>query len=447
MIYHEGATYQSNSLVAPPGGLEQRRHQAKICWICGYFHSDVKIDRCQNCNAILDASNSEVLSLLEMSNIRTVRRERITCDEEERLRRGFDISTHFRFAPSPGDQPRIVLGDVVDPGENPILRLQYGPTATLSRISHGWRNRREKGYLLDLTSGEWLSRSSSEQDDTESPAETAGQSRDIVRLTVRDTENILLMYMAGLDEQPDEDFLGTLQYALQRGIETTYQIEESELASERLGKDEYRGILLWEAAEGGAGVLRRMVEERDSISQVARAALERLHFDPVSREDLEPDCVRACYECLLSYRNQRDHHRLNRHIVKDFLGKLLTCSTLERSEGRPYEDHYQWLRSLTDSRSELERRFIDRIYLTKRRLPDESQRPLEDYASIPDFFYEPNVCVFCDGSVHDEPSQQEQDKRVRRDLEMRGYRIIVIRYDRDIEEQIKENTDIFGEAK
>ncbi len=447
IIYHEGSTYEVSSLISPPGGLERRRTQVKVCWVCGYFNTDCTIDRCPNCNVLMDASNSEVLLLLDMANVKAIRRRRITCDEEERLRMGYDISTHYRFSPAPGGQDRVSPAEVIGVNQQSLLNLRYAPTATLSRINHGWRNRREKGYMIDLSTGEWLNRPITEEDETEAPEVHAAGRRDVVRLIVQDTANILLVHLAQADREVSEDFLATLQHGLLRGIETIFQLEESELSSERIGQDEQRGILIWEAAEGGVGVLRRLVEERDAFATVARAALERLHFEPDTLADKKPDCVKACYECLLSFSNQRDHRRLNRHLVKDFLVQLMQSITHERSQGRGYEEHYQWLHSLTDSRSDLERRFIHHLYRTQRRLPDEAQKPLQDYASIPDFFYQPNVCVFCDGSIHDEPAQRETDRRVRRELEMRGYRVIVIRYDQDIEEQIDAHSDVFGHAK
>jgi hypothetical protein len=224
-------------------------------------------------------------------------------------------------------------------------------------------------------------------------------------------------------------------------------VEESEIASERIGSGEHRAILLYEASEGGVGVLRRLVAERDVIAQIALAALERCHFDPQALDDKKPECSHACFECLLSYSNQRDYPLLNRHLAKDFLAKLAKSTTQPVKKGRDYEEHYRWLRTLTDTRSDLERKFIDLLYATKRRLPDDAQKLLQDYACIPDFFYDPNTCVFCDGSVHDEPAQKVKDDSIRAGLKDLGYRVVVIRYDRNLEEQVQKYPDIFGEGK
>ena len=82
------------------------------------------------------------------------------------------------------------------------------------------------------------------------------------------------------------------------------------------------------------------------------------------------------------------------------------------------------------------------------RLPDSAQKLLSDYRCQPDFFYEDGyVCVFCDGSVHDEPQQKREDQRIRSDLINKGFRVVVIRYDQPIGEQVDEDQDIFGVAK
>ena len=153
-----------------------------------------------------------------------------------------------------------------------------------------------------------------------------------------------------------------------------------------------------------------------------------MHFDPDTGSDSrESDCSRACYDCLLSYYNQRDHKMLDRHLVKDYLLKLAQSTTFTTGSQDSYDELYNNLRLLTDVRSELERKFLEHIYKTKRRLPDFAQHKIKEMNVIPDFIYKPNVCVFCDGSVHDQPQQKESDKNIRMQLKDQGYRVVVIK--------------------
>ncbi|MCS6997568.1 MAG: DEAD/DEAH box helicase, partial [Casimicrobiaceae bacterium] len=400
IIYHEGAKFQVRRAVLPAQEPERRFLRAKLCLACGYLHEgeQATADCCEHCHTRLTGDNSLYLpSLLEMPTAVSWRRERITCDEEERRRQGYEVTTHFRFSPSPSNTTLQRRASVLAPNGAALLELTYGPSAVLYRINHKWRRSREDGFHLDLNDGRWVSDPLNQGDPQVAPALTANI-RSNVRLLVRDTTNLLLVHPPAGQTLGDETFLASLQYALAAALQTVFQIEENELASERIGQGNRRGLLLYEDAQGGLGVLRRLTDEPDTLARVAREALSLLHFDPATGEDQRPtDCARACYDCMLSYCNQRDHPLLNRHLVRDYLQKLARAVTRPGRATRSYDEHYRWLRQLTDSRSELERQFLDRLYQTRRRLPDFAQRNLADLYCCPDFFYEPNICVFCDG--------------------------------------------------
>jgi len=435
IVYHEGAKWEVVRFQAPPGGLAERRIQKRVCHLCSAF-SEVENDLCPVCGSKFDGANSSIVQLLEMPNVSLRRRERITCNEEERLRQGYRLQMAYRFAPAESGH-RVIFAEV--PGK---LELQFAPSATILVINHGWRTRHVEGFLVDLGSGELISESRLEEIQNQGDHNRREIHR--LKLCVQDTQNLLRLRLLEPSLREDRTFEASLQYALKRGLEQAFQLEESELVVEALGEGEGRALVFYEASEGGAGVLRRLVEEPEALSLVAQEALRLLHFDPETGEDLSEDGHRACYECLLSFSNQLEAHLLDRYLVQEFLQALVDSQVEIRHGPHSRDEHYRWLQTYIDKRSDLERKFLEILYRGGYRLPDDAQRGILEPRCIADFFYEPNVCIFCDGSVHDEPDQRIRDEEIRRKLRARGYRIVVIRYDQDLEEQIRQYSDIFG---
>jgi len=434
LIYHEGARWEVVAFQFPPGGLEERKSRCRLCYHCGAF-CQVDLDLCPVCHIRFDGSNSLVATVLEMPNVRTRRRERITSDEEERHRRGYRTEVFFQFPPSKAERLREADVRV---GNTTVFSLSYAPAATLMVVNHGWRNAEYDGFLVNFDSGD-IEREVRATSRRPQPRSGAG-----VRLAVRTTQNILLVKFQRQDLQ-DPVVEATLQYALQRGLEQTYQLEEEEIGAFRVGREGQRAILFYEASEGGNGVLRRLIEEPSAFDEVASQALARCHFDREGN-DTKGECVAACYECLLSFSNQQESLNLDRRRIVGVLRELAQSKTLLRTGGKRWEDHLAWLRTLTDSRSELERRFLDALAQGHHRLPDDAQKRIVEVNTVPDFFYDPNVCIFCDGSVHDEPAQLSKDDALRKELRGRGYRVIVIRYDQDLRQQIGRFPEVFGLA-
>ncbi len=425
IVYHEGARYRINKVIIPvqDEGEEVITRRLKQCGGCGYLHPIHQgdgPDLCERCSRPLAGPLN---SLFRLQNVSTKRADRINSDEEERLRLGYEIRTGIRFSDHGGVPTKIAR--ILSEGKE-VARLTYGHTATLWRMNLGWTRRADKnllGFVLDMERGYWQ-RNDRDTEDTDDPM--SAQIRRVIPY-VEDRRNSLLFEpAAGLDDRT----MASLQAALKNAIQVEYQLEEAELAAEPLPtQDLRRMILFYEAAEGGAGVLRRLLEDPEALSKVARRALRICHFDPKSGVDerraprAKEDCEAACYDCLMSYGNQWDHKILDRQRIKDHLLELAKAQ-VELSPGpKPRAEHFEELLRRCDS--ELERRWLRRVNELNLRLPDRAQAYIEDCGTRPDFLYkESQVAIYIDGPFHDFPERKERDKTQTTSMEDYGYTVI-----------------------
>ncbi len=459
LIYHEGSRYQVTRIQLPHGsergGLQTE--DARRCEECGYHHRiQVGADRCDSCGAALGATTH---NLLRLQTVHTRRRERISSDEEERRRSGFEVELSYRFADH-GDRPgRIDALVATSDGVHPSLELVYGDSATVRLANVGPRRRKnpnDRGFWLDTLQGRWLSDKAA-TDSSEGVDDLEANTDDVatkVKVTpyVEDTRNVLSVRAT----QALDDVASTsLRYALERGAEACFQLEDSELASDALPDAQERGRFLFtESAEGGAGVLRRLVTEADAVAKVARVALSLCHFDPDTGEDRGDTamggerCELACYECLLAYSNQLDHGRINRHVIRDLLLELASATTEAGAGGKTRAEIRAALDGLADS--SLERTLVDWLDERGLRLPDEAQVTVAGARARPDLVYRLStgpVAVFVDGPVHDHAAQAERDRAAEERLIDEGWAVLRFGHADDWQSIVSKNKSVFGEGR
>jgi hypothetical protein len=223
-----------------------------------------------------------------------------------------------------------------------------------------------------------------------------------------------------------ETFYTTLLHTLMRALMVAFNLDERELAgflAPGLDDETPWRVVLYETSVGGSGVLASLAEPGRLGMTIARAR-ELLH-----ESDPQGGCERACYDCLLSFYNQRDHELLDRTTILPLLQAIeeLEVEPIEQPTDGPSFEELE-----AGCQSDLERQVLAAIRDRGLPLPDEGQRPIYDGdepIAIADFFYAPRVVVFVDGSPHyrDYVAAADQRKRIR--LKALGHRIIVIRAD------------------
>ena len=228
-------------------------------------------------------------NVFRIENVATQPAERITANDEERQRQGFELQTTFEWAVR--EQVLDVRHGAAADGDGEVLRLAYGPGATITRLNKGLRrraNRRQLGFQIDPVSGFWAKN----DDEGDEPLDPTVAPRQWIVPSVQDRKNALLVQAAEADLE--QTTIVTIQHAMLRGIETVFQLEEGEILAEPMpSRDARNGFLLYEATEGGAGVLTRLVAEPEKVAEIARVALKIMHFDVEGQGGL-PGGARAC---------------------------------------------------------------------------------------------------------------------------------------------------------
>ena len=434
VIYHNGRKYRVSQMVVQD--TEASLTEAKISKRAGYFlmegQKDLEICPFSGLNLSDNANTEHLHDLLEMAESRGEEIARITCEEEERLSRGYQVELFFHVD---GGNFASIRTATARSGDNHLLNLRLVPAGRLVSVNKGWRSSRTEGFSMGMTSGNWRSAMPNADPD-------ASEAYRIVKLWTSNVADVLYIepiQALGLDA----DGVITLQHALKRAIETAFQVEPSEIGVSALGDPECPNILLYEAAEGSLGILSQLVEDVGAFHRVIETAERLCRYDDGAYK------APASYDDLMSYYNQRDHQRLDRFRIREALGKLKLAEIEVQANTafRNYEEQYQYLLHHLDGNSSTERTFIDYLYQNGLRLPDDAQKRVPGIYCQPDFYYEPRIWVFCDGTPHDDVEIRKRDDEQRQLIIAQGDEVWSWHYAEDLAAKVAQRPDIFTKVR
>jgi hypothetical protein len=390
------------------------------------------------------SASAHFKKMTEISSSFARKADRITCQEEERTKEGYEEQTGFAIE---GNKSQVVTITARYMSEN-IMQFRYIPTARIYKLLLRWLGNNREYFPIHKTKGIWLNEKGVEKHQDQCAN---------IQLFTSNTANALHLHfdqMFTKDEDgtiSGETRIKTFMYAFKRAIEQYFQVEENEISVTIVGRESKkaipRNVLIYEASEGSLGVLERLTDV-ETLQKVLQTAYDICFIENGQKVRDLTQIKRATYNDLLSYYNQIDHDWLDRREMSFPLGSLLPQAIWEKEFTEPYELHYQRLQETRDTNSSTEDKFLKYLYANNLRLPDETQFTVPEVYVRPDFFYKPNVLIFCDGTPHDRPDVQRDDLAKRNALEDIGkYRILVWRYDQPLEEFIAKSPDIFTKMR
>lgn len=384
---------------------------------------------------------------IEAQDMVAVEAEKITCHEEERSRKFYKTKTYFA-----SDDPRAISEcELKSPHGEHLANIRYIPSCRLTYILESRNDDNANGFAFDTKTGDWISneRLGRIQEEADKNPEEADRTK-FVKLFTETTANAIYIQPLEALLLDRKEAVRTFLYAFKQAIEDVFQIEGSEMGAEVMGEGATPNILIYENAEGSLGVLSRLVHEPEAYRNVVKRAYEICFNKPELTQDEINELTPADYSNLLNYYNQPYHQQIDIRLIYRTL-KLMQEAKVEThhaGQSLGYDEQYAALEAARDHNSSTEYEFLKYLYDHHLRLPDKAQPMFpEEYYVQPDFMYGDRIVVFCDGTPHDCPEIQKDDREKREVLEDAGFVVLAWYYATPLADFIREYSDIFTPVK
>jgi superfamily II DNA/RNA helicase/very-short-patch-repair endonuclease len=439
LIYHNGGKYKVNRIT--PNDVSLDLMEIKISKETNYAFLGKDEGKGKNQDPItgtqFTASNIDLYqNLLELEEAQSENSERISCMEEVRTSEGYDTELYLNSTDSLIDATKIRL--TVDGDE--LMKIFYAPAAKLILLNKKWKRGKEDGFYIGSKSGFFKTKKQVEKPRAEDPHAN-------IMLYTYDTSDVLYVQpikSLGLTE----DGVITMQYALEKAIEQLYNIEPVEIDARLMGSEENKNIMLYESAEGSIGVLKDISRNPIKLRAIFMKAYEICGYDYSTKEDLFPNRPKASYDDLLSYYNQIDHIKIDRHSIIKAL-ELLIVSNPDDTLGGSYEGKYEELKKGLHHRSPGEKELLEYLFNNGFRLPDYTNHNMEQFYVQPDFVYDKEkALIFVDGGIHKKSITKADDEKKRKTIELAGFDVLVWDYTSEqVESFVTRRQDVFRKVR
>jgi len=416
LIYHNGAKFKVNRIT--PNDVSLELAEIKISKETNYAFLGKDEGKGKNQDPItgthFTASNIELhQNLLELEEAQSENTERISCMEEVRTSEGYVTEMYLNTVDGLLDATKIKL--TVDGDE--LMKLFYAPAAKLILLNKKWKRGRDDGFDIGTKTGFFKTKKQLEKPNPEDLPVN-------IMLYTYDTSDVLYVQPIKALGLTEEGVI-TMQYALEKAIEKHYNIEPVEIDARLMGSGENKNIMLYESAEGSIGVLKDIARNPAKLRELFLMAYEICGYDFSSKKDKFPMRPKASYDDLLSYYNQMDHIKINRHSIIKAL-ELLISSNPDDTVGSSYEEKYEQLKKGLHHRSPGEKQLLDYLFENGYRLPDYTNHNMEQFYVQPDFVYEKEkALIFVDGGIHKNAIVKADDDKKRKTLELAGFDVLV----------------------
>ena len=439
LIYHNGGKYKVNRIT--PNDVSLDLTEIKISKETNYAYLGKDEGKGKNQDPItgtqFTSSNIEIFqNLLELEEAQSENSERISCMEEVRTSEGYITEMYLNSNDGLLDATKIKL--TIDGDE--MMKLFYAPAAKLILLNKKWKRSKDEGFDIGTKSGFFKTKKQVEKQSTEDPNQN-------IMLFTYDTSDVLYIQpikSLGLSD----DGVVTMQYAIEKAIEQHYNIEPVEIAAKLMGSDENKNIMLYESSEGSIGVLKDIARNPAVLRTLFLKAYEICGYDFITKADKYPSRPKASYDDLLSYYNQMDHVKINRHEIIRAL-ELLIISNPDDTIGGTYEEKYEELLNGLHHKSPGEKELLQYLFNNGYRLPDFTNHNMEQFYVQPDFVYEKErALIFVDGGVHKKSVVKADDDKKRKAIELAGFDVLVWDYTSEpVDSFVSRRQDIFRKVR